>query len=69
MIKNQCRSLLKDLLSHLGYTLGGMISSSSSHLGSIPVLKYTLYPFIEVKTVAPKSIKTWKCTFLSPGKT
>ncbi|GJU57850.1 hypothetical protein Tco_1235616 [Tanacetum coccineum] len=37
MIKNQRRSLLKDLLSHLGYTVGGMISSTSSYLGSIPV--------------------------------
>ncbi|GJR73397.1 ketol-acid reductoisomerase, chloroplastic-like protein [Tanacetum coccineum] len=31
-----------------GYTIGGMISSTSSHLGSIPVPKYTLYPFFEV---------------------
>nr|GEV14706.1 putative reverse transcriptase domain-containing protein [Tanacetum cinerariifolium] len=48
LIKNQCRSLLKDLLSHLGYTVGWMISSASSHLGIIPVPKYTLYPFSEV---------------------
>nr|GEX69744.1 Gag-Pol polyprotein [Tanacetum cinerariifolium] len=34
LIKNQCRSLLKDLLSHLGYIVGGIISSTSSHLGS-----------------------------------
>ncbi|GJW96624.1 hypothetical protein Tco_0178432 [Tanacetum coccineum] len=53
----------------------GMISSTSSHLGSVPVLlnsaqnpKYTLYPFYEVENIAPKSIKTWKCTFLPPGK-
>ncbi|GJT90454.1 hypothetical protein Tco_1079299 [Tanacetum coccineum] len=46
----------------------GMISSTSSHLGSIPVVlnstqyqKYTLYPFYEVETVALKSIKIQKC--------
>ncbi|GKD21060.1 hypothetical protein Tco_1222763, partial [Tanacetum coccineum] len=33
--------------------MGGMISSTSSHLGSIPVPKYTLYPFSEVPE------KTW----------
>ncbi|GJR16025.1 putative reverse transcriptase domain-containing protein [Tanacetum coccineum] len=42
--------------------------STSTHLESIPVSKYTLYPFTEVETVAPKSIKTWKCNFLPPGK-
>ncbi|GKC83886.1 hypothetical protein Tco_1139603 [Tanacetum coccineum] len=36
--KNECTSLLKDLLSHLGYSMGGIISSASSHLGSITVL-------------------------------
>ncbi|GJX20782.1 hypothetical protein Tco_0223459 [Tanacetum coccineum] len=33
--------------------MGGMISSTSSHLGSVPVSKYTLYPFSEVPE------KTW----------
>nr|GEX84973.1 retrotransposon protein, putative, Ty1-copia subclass [Tanacetum cinerariifolium] len=40
--------LNKDIL------LRGMISSTSSHLESIPVPKYTLYPFSEVP------VKTWK---------
>ncbi|GJV36301.1 hypothetical protein Tco_1408778 [Tanacetum coccineum] len=47
----------------------GMISSTLSHLGSIPVPKYTLYLFFEVENVAPKSIKTWKCMFHPPEKT
>ncbi|GJR84685.1 putative ribonuclease H-like domain-containing protein [Tanacetum coccineum] len=60
----QFRSLLKDLLSHLGYTMGGMISSTSSHLGSVPVLKYTLYPFSEVprKTVPSQDVAS-RCAY------
>ncbi|GKA32744.1 hypothetical protein Tco_0719111 [Tanacetum coccineum] len=51
------------------YIVEGVISSTLSHLGSVPVPKYTLYPFFEVENVAPKSIKTQKSTFLPPGKT
>ncbi|GKB54323.1 reverse transcriptase domain-containing protein [Tanacetum coccineum] len=48
----------EDVFMQVGYTMGGMMSSTTSHLGSIPVLfefspKYTLYPFSEVPG------KTW----------